>query len=207
MLPTGNLTFPIRHAGQYYDQEVNLFYNYFRDYDPITGRYVESDPIGLDGGLNTYAYVGGNSLHLTDSLGLLPDSARIACAQNPIFCISSPPKFRVPPVPAVIPDNPPKKEENCEPNCSTHYPNLKKCDALRSIGYIYNSHSQAKASKGWGGFQSHGQGTPVSSGPCVGYGTHTNIRKGNIRIGSIVSCKCCDDTSSGPKIKEIFKAV
>lgn len=46
VLATGNLTFPIRHAGQYYDAEVNIFYNYFRDYDPITGRYVESDPIG-----------------------------------------------------------------------------------------------------------------------------------------------------------------
>ena len=52
------MTFPIRHAGQYYDQEVGIFYNYFRDYDPITGRYVESDSIGLDGGLNTFGYVG-----------------------------------------------------------------------------------------------------------------------------------------------------
>ena len=69
MLPTGTLTFPIRHAGQYYDQEVNLFYNYFRDYDPITGRYVESDPIGLDGGLNTYGYVGGNALGAVDPTG------------------------------------------------------------------------------------------------------------------------------------------
>lgn len=50
--------------------EVNLFYNYFRDYDPITGRYVESDPIGLDGGLNTYGYVGGDSLHYFDVKGL-----------------------------------------------------------------------------------------------------------------------------------------
>lgn len=47
-----------------------IFYNYFRDYDPITGRYVESDPIGLDGGLNTYGYVGGNALHLVDPRGL-----------------------------------------------------------------------------------------------------------------------------------------
>ncbi|CAB1223449.1 RHS repeat-associated core domain-containing protein [Acinetobacter bouvetii] len=69
-MPTGNLTFLIRHAGQYYDQEVNLFYNYFRDYNPITGRYVESDPIGLDGGLNTYGYVGGNALSLVDPKGL-----------------------------------------------------------------------------------------------------------------------------------------
>ena len=69
VLPTGTLTFPIRHAGQYYDQEVNLFYNYFRDYDPITGRYIESDPIGLDGGLNTYGYVEGNPLGAVDPTG------------------------------------------------------------------------------------------------------------------------------------------
>ena len=46
-------------------------YNYFRDYDPAIGRYVESDPIGLGGGLNTYAYVGGDPLAAFDRLGLL----------------------------------------------------------------------------------------------------------------------------------------
>ena len=66
----GAFTFNLRMPGQYYDSSTNLFYNYFRDYDPQTGRYVQSDPIGLDGGINTYGYVGGNPLSLVDPDGL-----------------------------------------------------------------------------------------------------------------------------------------
>jgi RHS repeat-associated protein len=56
--------------GQYYDQETGLHYNYFRYYDPSTGRYITSDPLGLDGGLNTFGYVGQNPLVFVDPKGL-----------------------------------------------------------------------------------------------------------------------------------------
>jgi RHS repeat-associated protein len=51
------------------DQERSN-YNYFRDYDPSIGRYIESDPIGLEGGLNTYAYVEADPFGHSDSWGL-----------------------------------------------------------------------------------------------------------------------------------------
>jgi RHS repeat-associated protein len=62
---------PLRLPGQYYDKETNLHYNYFRDYDPGIGRYVQSDLIGLHGGLNTYAYTGGDPIYVRDPSGLI----------------------------------------------------------------------------------------------------------------------------------------
>ena len=63
-----------RFPGQYFDKETNLHYNYFRYYEPETGRYISPDPIGLAGGVNVYGYVGQNPLSFTDSNGLLPDA-------------------------------------------------------------------------------------------------------------------------------------
>jgi RHS repeat-associated protein len=61
----------LRLPGQYYDQETALNYNYFRDYDPAMGRYIESDPIGLKGGINPYGYVNGGPVMGSDPRGLL----------------------------------------------------------------------------------------------------------------------------------------
>ena len=57
------------YGGPSYGRTV---YNYFRDYDPATGKYIQSDPIGLAGGLNTYLYANANPLRFIDPLGLRP---------------------------------------------------------------------------------------------------------------------------------------
>ncbi len=70
--PTGSLTYNPRFSGQYFDSETGFYYNGLRDYDPTTGRYVQSDPVGLAGGMNTYGYAGDDPVGLSDSLGLSP---------------------------------------------------------------------------------------------------------------------------------------
>ena len=73
--PTGALSnYKLRFPGQFYDSETGLHYNYFRDYDPTTGRYIESDPIGLAGGPNPYNYVENNPITWVDAFGLYDDN-------------------------------------------------------------------------------------------------------------------------------------
>ncbi|MBH1462382.1 DUF6531 domain-containing protein [Stenotrophomonas maltophilia] len=60
----------LRFPGQQATDASGLFYNYFRDYDPASARYVESDPVGLNAGVSTYGYVISNPARFTDPLGL-----------------------------------------------------------------------------------------------------------------------------------------
>src|SRR5262249_39612447 len=66
----GAFDLPLRLPGQYVDKESNLAYNIARSYDAAIGRYVESDPIGLRAGPNTYLYTDANPLAFTDPSGL-----------------------------------------------------------------------------------------------------------------------------------------
>lgn len=80
-VPAALLAVNLRFPGQYYDAESGLHYNYFRDYEPATGRYVESDPIGLKGGVSTYVYVKNNAFRFNDPTGLSANST-IQCDGN-----------------------------------------------------------------------------------------------------------------------------
>jgi RHS repeat-associated protein len=66
----GTFAFNLRFPGQYFDKETNLHYNTFRDYSPEIGRYIESDPVGVSAGPNTYSYVSSNPVGFSDPLGL-----------------------------------------------------------------------------------------------------------------------------------------
>jgi len=66
---TGAGSLNLRFPGQYHDAESGLNYNYFRDYHPAVGRYLEADPIGLEGGVNPFVYVRNDPVNWVDPFG------------------------------------------------------------------------------------------------------------------------------------------
>ena len=81
----------LRFPGQYFDQETGLHYNYFRDYDPRAGRYIQADPLGLRGGPNVYSYAHRSPLVETDRKGLFGSVTFNAFKRDP---------YRLPPTDA-----------------------------------------------------------------------------------------------------------
>jgi RHS repeat-associated protein len=82
------LGYNLRFPGQYFDTETGTHYNYFRDYNAVTARYQQGDPIGLLGGANLYRYASESPLDSADTSGLtrLSKGARAAAkAENKKF--------------------------------------------------------------------------------------------------------------------------
>ena len=67
-----SLSQPFRFTGREYDSDTGLYYYRARYYDPGVGRFLSEDPIGLEGGINAYAYVGNSPTNFSDPAGLLP---------------------------------------------------------------------------------------------------------------------------------------
>ena len=70
VMPSGQVENPLRLPGQYHDAETGLYQNWYRDYDPAVGRYLQSDPIGLLAGAGTYLYASANPMRSIDPMGL-----------------------------------------------------------------------------------------------------------------------------------------
>jgi RHS repeat-associated protein len=78
----GTFAYNLRFPGQYYDAETGLNQNWNRDYDPVVGRYVESDPAGLVAGLNTYSYAFSDPVEAIDLAGLSAFKIIKLCAEG-----------------------------------------------------------------------------------------------------------------------------
>jgi RHS repeat-associated protein len=88
----GAFTYNLRFPGQIFDGQAGLHLNYFRDYDSATGRYTESDPIGLKGGINTYLYSDADPLGRYDATGksvAIPAEVVVVAGGIAIYCYAT----------------------------------------------------------------------------------------------------------------------
>jgi len=188
----GTFTCNLRLPGQYFDKESNLHYNMARDYDPTLGRYIESDPVGLKAGLNTYLYAIANPLSYVDLDGLLgrvpgprpvggqaPGSSPCSyydevCARTkcPYYCVLAP---RVCRSPNIVPTFWGISDESmsCIRNCliaqdkvAWSKPSNIDCDGCIKPSVIDNYHCDCFDKCGVGSWRYPGYG-PVFGFPCL----------------------------------------
>lgn len=166
----------IRFQGQYYDKETGLHYNRYRYYDPHSSRYMSKDPIGLEGGLNTSAYV-SNPTQWVDPMGLQPVGGKKSGLGLGILLPNTMSAFA-------------KKPEDAR--------------TLRSLGAIRNNKLKAVAVAGYGPYAVAGtvEGAPVAINAykTASQVTQVGIKSGGIAGGldlaaqakSSVQCHCND---------------
>ena len=153
----------------------------------------------MGGGLSTFAYTGGNPITRIDPLGLWFGFDDVFTGPiDEVIVISA--------IIGAASSSTNTSSENgsdgqCE-TCQTKYPEYPSCSSLS--GYGYDSKRDALSTFRIRGVKLHNP-SPSHSGPCAGQGMHWNVRSGSMRLGSITSCKCCEDTPNGPVLKTKYR--
>jgi len=178
----GTFVYNPRFPGQLSDVESGLSNNIARDYNPVFGRYAQSDPIGLGGGVSTYGYVGGNPLTHTDAMGL--DASCRWDLKGPSHC------------PAGTAKKPGSGTGDSEPNSNTFMP-LSPFVSLNDPAYSPGDSSNASVNvpltlcEGFTGVPC--KGALYIPEPLVGYPVF-----GLCELGTSIACDAIYGTSGPP---------
>ncbi|QWP77213.1 RHS repeat protein [Lysobacter sp. K5869] len=158
--------FDMRFPGQRYDAATGLSYNYYRDYDAVTGRYIQSDPIGLAGGISTYGYASAAPLEFMDPLGLANCTLIFARGEGRLQCTPDNPGNAAVDIPVASGNN--GGGTNCKNNPA--------CETIRRRGPIpsgcwrwtteYTSKPNGRALAPCEGTDTHGR-TLIRSHSCI----------------------------------------
>jgi RHS repeat-associated protein len=198
--------FNLRFPGQQFDNATALNYNYFRDYESATGRYVESDPVGLDYGVDTYSYALENPVRFADPLGLFCVTTEdCACIKDVVNCPKGiPPRAPLPiPLPQPLgnpnPDSDAEKKR-CE-TCWTKYGST--YDLCWDIAIYYPYDSPGDVMRNFPSGKMGNEKNATSANCAEGNGKHYNVygAKRAYQGSAVFSCKCCVNRDSGPELR------